>query len=125
MDTLLTQDDLFEIDTLSFYSAPVVDEFFFYVDTSGSAAAEVLVKCNGTNAEVYQQTLPGLYNNKVYTGTVIRSGHDYSFNIPWDTSLGSVSTARIWLYDMAGTDRLPDSGSVTLLKQSTVFGVSK
>ncbi len=102
--------------TISFYSAPVVDEFFFYVDTSGSAGAEVLVKCHGSNVEVYKQTLPGMYNEKVYTGTVTRSGNDYSFDIPWDISFGGLTTARIWLYDMTSTDRLPNSGSVTLQK---------
>ena len=102
--------------TISFYNAPVFDEFFFYVDTTGTAAAEVLVKCHGSNVEVYKQTLPGLYNNKVYTGAVSKSGNDYSFNIPWDTSFGAATTAKVWLYDMSTTDRLPDSGSVTLLK---------
>jgi len=102
--------------TISFYSAPVLDEFFFYVDTSDNAAAEVLVKCHGNNVEVYKQTQPGFYNNKVYTGTVTKNGNDYAFDIPWDISFGAVSTARIWLYDMTGMDRLPNSGSVTLLK---------
>ncbi len=102
--------------TISFYSAPVFDEFFFYVDTNGNATAEVLVNCHGNNVDVYKQTMPGLYNNKVYTGTAAKNGNDYSFDIPWDTSLGAISTARIWLYDMTGTDRLPNSGSVTLLK---------
>jgi hypothetical protein len=102
--------------TISFYGAPAFDEFFFYVDTTGSAAAEVLVKCHATNVEVYKQTLPGLYNNKVYTGTATKSGNDYSFTIPWDTSFGSVSSAKIWLYDMTGKDRLPDAGSVTVMK---------
>ncbi|NTV67233.1 MAG: hypothetical protein HGB06_06040 [Chlorobaculum sp.] len=102
--------------TISFYSAPVFDEFFFYVDTAGTAAAEVLVRCHGNNVEVYKQTMPGLYNNKVYTGTVSKSGNDYSFSIPWDASFGAASIAKVWLYDMTTTDRLPDSGSVTLLK---------
>jgi hypothetical protein len=102
--------------TISFYSAPVFDEFFFYVDTTGTDAAEVLVKCHANNVEVYKQTLPGLYNNKVYTGTATKNGNDYSFNIPWDTSFGAATTAKVWLYDMTGKDRLPDSGSVTLLK---------
>ncbi len=100
----------------SFYAAPVFDEFFFYVDTGGSDAAEVLVKCHGSNVEVYKQTQPGLYGNKVYTGTVTKSGNDYSFDIPWDVSFGGATVAKVWLYDMAGKDRLPNSGSVTLLK---------
>ncbi|MBO8092580.1 MAG: hypothetical protein J7D60_04660 [Prosthecochloris sp.] len=102
--------------TISFYSAPVFDEFFFYIDTGGTPAAEVLVKCHAGNVEVYKQTQPGLFGNKVYTGTVTKSGNDYSFDIPWEASLGGATTAKIWLYDMAGTDRLPNSGSVTLLK---------
>jgi len=102
--------------TVSFYGAPAFNEFFFYVDTSGNAAAEVLVKCHGNNVEVYKQTQPGLFNNKVYTGTATKSGNDYSFDIPWNTSLGSASTAKIWLYDMTGKDRLPNNGSVTLKK---------
>jgi len=102
--------------TVSFYSAPVVDEFFFYVDTTGSAGAEVLVRCHGSNVEVYKQTLPGMYNDKVYTGTVTKSGNEYSFDIPWDISFGALTTARVWLYDMTSTDRLPNSGTVTLQK---------
>lgn len=102
--------------TISFYSAPAFDEFFFYVDTTGNAAAEVLVRCHGNNVEVYTQTQPGFYGNKVYSGTASISGNDYSFDIPWNTSLGLATTAKIWLYDMSGKDRLPDSGSVTLLK---------
>jgi len=102
--------------TISFYSAPAFNEFFFYVDTSGNPAAEVLVKCHGSNVEVYKQTQPGLYNNKVYTGTVTKSGNDYSFDIPWNTSLGAAGSAKVWLYDMSGKDRLPDTGSVTVLK---------
>ncbi|HOP39446.1 MAG TPA: hypothetical protein PLI53_00230, partial [Geobacteraceae bacterium] len=102
--------------TISFYGAPAFDEFFFYVDTGGTSAAEVLVKCHGSNIEVYKQTQPGLFNNKVYTGTPTKKGNDYSFDIPWNTSFGSVSTAKVWLYDMTGKDRLPNSGSVILLK---------
>lgn len=102
--------------TISFYSTPAFNEFFFYADTSGSTAAEVLVRCHGNNVEVYKQTKPGLYNNKVYTGTATKSGKTYSFNIPWNTSFGNVNAAKIWLYDMSGKDRLPNSGSVTLRK---------
>jgi hypothetical protein len=102
--------------TISFYSAPSLTEFFFYVDTGGSAAAEALVKCHGNNFEVYKQTQPGLYNDKVYTGTPTKSGNDYSIVVPWNTSLGTANPVKIWLYDMTGKDRLPDSGSVTLKK---------
>ncbi|RDD30778.1 hypothetical protein CR161_08710 [Prosthecochloris sp. ZM] len=102
--------------TISFYSAPVFNEFFFYVDTNGNTGAEVLVRCHENNVEVYKQTQPGLYNNKVYTGTAVKSGNTYSFDIPWNTTFGSATTANVWLYDMTGKDRLPDSGNVTLLK---------
>ncbi len=102
--------------TISFYSAPVFNEFFFYVDTNGNTGAEVLVRCHENNVEVYKQTQPGLYNNKVYTGTAVKSGNNYSFDIPWNTTFGSATTANVWLYDMTGKDRLPDSGNVTLLK---------
>ncbi|MGA7827412.1 MAG: hypothetical protein WCA04_07125 [Geobacteraceae bacterium] len=102
--------------TISFYGTPVFNEFFFYVDTGGTAAAEVLVKCRPGSIEVYKQTQPGLFGNKVYTGTPSTHGNDYSFSIPWSTSLGAANPVKIWLYDMTGKDRLPDSGSVTLLK---------
>ena len=102
--------------TISFYSAPVFNEFFFYVDTNGNTGAEVLVRCHENNVEVYKQTQPGLYNNKVYTGTAVKSGNNYSFDIPWNTTFGSATTANVWLYDMTGKDRLPNSGNVTLLK---------
>jgi hypothetical protein len=102
--------------TMSFYSTPVFDEFFFYVDTGGSAAAEVLVKCRPTSFEVYKQTQPGLYGNKVYTGTPSKSGNDYSIVVPWSASFGTADPLKIWLYDMTGKDRLPDSGSVMLRK---------
>jgi len=102
--------------TISFYSAPVFDEFFFYADTNGNTGAEVLVRCHANNVEVYRQTQPGLYNNKVYTGTAAKSGNNYSFSIPWDTAFGSATTANVWLFDMTGKDRLPNSDNVTLLK---------
>jgi len=101
---------------ITFYAVPNFDEFFFYVDTGGSDAAEVLVRCHLNNFEVYKQTAPGLYTNKVYTGTPSKTGNDYSLTIPWDTAFGAVSTIKIWLYDMTGKDRLPDSGSVTVKK---------
>ncbi|MBM9613807.1 hypothetical protein JWJ90_05840 [Desulfobulbus rhabdoformis] len=101
---------------VSFYAPPTFNEFFFYLDTSGDAAAEVLVKCHPTNVEVYKQTQPGLFNNKVYTGAASKKGNDYSFDIPWNTSLGAAGSAKIWLYDMGVKDRLPNSGSVTLVK---------
>ncbi|MBN2514434.1 MAG: hypothetical protein JXC33_00205 [Deltaproteobacteria bacterium] len=102
--------------TISFYSTPVFNEFFFYVDTGGTSAAEVLVKCHSNNVEVYKQTQPGLFSNKVYTGTATKSGTDYSFMIPWSTSFGTASQVKVWLYDMTGKDRLPNSGSVALMK---------
>ncbi|MFA7060753.1 MAG: hypothetical protein WC156_08040 [Pedobacter sp.] len=102
--------------TITFHAAPVFDEFFLYANTGGTAAAEVLVKCHPNNFEVYKQTAPGLYNNKVYTGTPGKSGNDYSVNIPWSTAFGTADTVKVWLYDMTGKDRLPDSSSVTLKK---------
>ncbi len=102
--------------TITFYSAPSFNEFFFYVDTGGSAAAEVLVKCRPDGYDVYKQTSPGLYTNKVHSGTPGISGASYSITIPWSTSFGTVSQVKVWLYDMTGKDRLPDSGSVTLKK---------
>jgi len=102
--------------TITFFAAPVFDEFFFYVDTGGTTAAEVLVKCHPNNFEVYTQTQPGLYGNKIHTGTPGKSGNDYSIVIPWSTSFGTATQAKVWLYDMTGKDRLPNSGSVTLKK---------
>jgi len=101
---------------ITFYTVPNFDEFFFYVDTGGTNAAEVLVRCHMNNFEVYKQTAPGLYANKVYTGTPSKSGNDYSLAIPWEIAFGSVSNIKIWLYDMTGKDRLPDRGSVTVKK---------
>jgi len=102
--------------TISFYGTPVFNEFFFYVDTGGTSAAEVLVKCHSNNVEVYKETQPGLFGNKIYTGTPSKSGKDYSFVIPWNNSFGTVNQVKVWLYDMTGKDRLPNSGSVTLRK---------
>jgi len=102
--------------TISFYSAPVFDEFFFYADTGGTNAAEVLIKCHPNNFEVYKQTLPGLYANKVYTGVPSKSGNNYSIVVPWNTSFGAAGSVNVWLYDMTGKDRLPDMGSVALKK---------
>ncbi len=102
--------------TISFYAVPVSNEFFFYADTGGSTAAEVLVKCRPNTFEVYKQTQPGLFNNKVYAGKPSKSGNDYSITVPWSTSFGTAHLVRLWLYDMTSRDRLPDSGSVTLIK---------
>ncbi|MEK7812409.1 MAG: hypothetical protein AAB296_01515 [Candidatus Desantisbacteria bacterium] len=101
---------------ITFYAVPNFNEFFFYADTVGTNAAEVLVRCHMNNFEVYKQTSPGMYTNKVYTGTPGKSGNDYSLAIPWNTAFGSVSAVKIWLYDMAGKDRLPNSGSVSIKK---------
>lgn len=101
---------------ISFYAVPNFDEIFFYVDTGGTNAAEVLVKCHLNNFEVYKQSTPGLYNIKVYTGTPVKSGMKYSLAIPWNTAFGSVPVVKVWLYDMTGKDRLPDAGSVVVVK---------
>ncbi|ABL00177.1 hypothetical protein [Pelobacter propionicus] len=102
--------------TITFYGAPSFDEFFFYADTGGTAAAEVLVKCRPGSFDVYKQTSPGLFTNKVHSGTPSISGNSYSISVPWNTSYGTASQVKVWLYDMTGRDRLPDSGSVTLKK---------
>ncbi len=97
---------------ITFYAVPNFDEFFFYADTGLTDATEILIKCHMNNFEVYKQTAPGLYNNKIYTGTPGKSGNDYSLTIPWNTVFGSFNSVKIWLYDMTGKDRLPDSNSV-------------
>ncbi len=102
--------------SITFYAVPTFDEFFFYADTGGTAGADVLVRCHPTNFEVYKQTSPGLYNNKVFTGTPTKSGNTYSLAIPWDVSFGAVPSVKIWLYDMTGKDRLPDAGNVTVIR---------
>jgi hypothetical protein len=102
--------------TISFYAVPVVNEFFFYADTGGSNAAEVLIKCRSNTFEVYKQTQPGLFNNKVYTGTPSKSGNDYRIVVPWSTAFGTANLVKLWLYDMTSKDKLPDSGSISLMK---------
>ncbi|WP_334110132.1 copper amine oxidase N-terminal domain-containing protein [Thermodesulfitimonas autotrophica] len=101
---------------IEFYGAPNLAEFFFYVDTTGDAAADVLVRCHPANFEVYRQTSPGWFNTKVYTGTPVVSGKTYSLAVPWETAFGSANPVKVWLYDMTGKDRLPDSGSVALYR---------
>lgn len=93
---------------VSFYAAPSFDGFFFYVNTDWTNKAEVLIKCHPANFEIYKETGPGLYTNKVYTGTPKISGSTYSLVIPWSTAFGTVSSVQTWLYDMTGGDRLPD-----------------
>lgn len=93
---------------VSFYAAPSFDEFFFYVNTDWTNKAEVLIKCHPANFEIYKETGPGVYTNKVYTGTPKISGNTYSLVIPWSTAFGTASSVQTWLYDMTGGDRLPD-----------------
>ena len=99
-----------------FYDTPNFNSFYFYVDTGGSAAAEILVRCYPDKYEVNKQTSPGLYNNKVYTGTPYKSGKIYSIKIPWNTAFGTKNTIKVWLYNMSVKDRIPNAGSVVVRK---------
>ena len=101
---------------ITFYAAPNFSEFFLYADTGGSDAAEIAIRCHMNNFEIYTQTAPGLYNNKVFTGTPSISGNDYSLIIPWATAFGTINTVKFWLYDMTSQDRAPNSGSATVKK---------
>lgn len=93
---------------ISFYAPPVFDEFFLYVSTDWTNEAEVLVRCHPGNFEVYKKTGPGLYTDKVFTGTPKTSGNVYSLAIPRATAFGGASSINVWLYDMTGKDRLPN-----------------
>ena len=101
---------------ISFYARPGFSSFYFYVDTGGTAAAEVLVRCYPDKYEVNKQTQPGLYNNKVFTGTPSKSGGSYRITVPWNTAFGSAKTIRVWLYNMSVKDRIPNSGYVLVKK---------
>jgi len=99
---------------ISFYATPNFSSFFFYVDTGGSKAAEVMVRCMPTKYEVNKQTRPGLFNNKVYTGTPYKSGKTYSIRIPWNKAFGTKKNLKVWLYNMSVKDRIPNTGSVVV-----------
>ena len=102
--------------TITFYATPSFDEFFFYASSAPTGGANVLIRCHMTNFEVYKQTSPGLYNNKVYTGGTIKSGNNYTIVIPWDVAFGAANPLYVWLYDMTGKDSLPDTGRVVIYK---------
>lgn len=95
---------------ITFYTAPSFDEFFFYANTDWESSAEVLIKCRPNNFEIYKKTGPGLYTNKVFTGTPSTSGNTYSLTIPLSTAFDGKGpgSIQIWLNDMTGKDRLPD-----------------
>lgn len=103
--------------TISFYAAPTFNEFFFYASVASTGGAGVLIKCHLANFEVYKQTSPGAYTNKVYTGTPIKSGSDYTIVIPWNVSFGAASGLQyVWLYDMMSRDLLPNAGRIAVRK---------
>lgn len=101
---------------IEFWAAPTFSEFFFYVDIGGTSAADVLIKCHQSDFAVYQQSTPGLFNNKVFTGRATKSGTRYTIAVPWNKSFGTANPVKVWLYDMAVKDRLPNSSSVRVVK---------
>jgi hypothetical protein len=102
--------------TISFYAAPTFNEFFFYAGPAATGGASVLIKCHPTNFEIYKPTSPGAYTNKVYTGSPIKSGNNYTIVIPWDVAFGAANPIYVWLFDMTSTDLLPNAGRVAVRK---------
>jgi len=101
---------------VTFHGIANFDELFLYVDTNGSGSAEVLVKLHPMTYEVYKQSQPGLYGIKSFIGSPKTTANSYMVAIPWVNSFGAVNSVRVWLYDMTGKDRMPDSGVYTVLK---------
>ncbi len=99
---------------IEFYTTPSFDEFFLYANIDSDEGAELQVKCRPDSVAAYTETSPGAHTNLVYSGKASVTGRKYAFVIPWNTTLGSGSWGRIWLYDMGGKDRLPDSGNILI-----------
>ncbi|GEM_PF-374918 len=94
---------------VTFHGMANFDELFLYLDTNGSGGAEVLVKLHPLTYEVYKQSQPGLYGIKSFTGSPKTTVNSYMVAIPWVSSFGAVNSVRVWLYDITGKDRMPDS----------------
>lgn len=94
--------------------------FFYYFSIDENPVADFLVKCWDNTFTVYRGVglNSGVYTISVYTGTPIVAGDTYTLVFPWTAletyEFGSVATAELWLYSMDGTDRLPDSGYITI-----------
>lgn len=109
---------------IEFYANLAIGELLFYVDTGGTSDPEIMVRCHSDNVEAYKQSRPKVFDNKVYTGkaSIRRTFYTYnlprlySFDIPWSTCFGRVSQVKVWLYDMRGKDRVPNRGSITLMR---------
>lgn len=115
---LSEQDTKLKIETL-FNSTPIhLTQFSFYINTDVEVAAEILVKCSLDRYEVFKETSPGSYTNKVYEGRPVigtttsdgRSVASYKFELPWRDIFGDMDTVEFWFYAMDGKDRLPDGG---------------
>ncbi|OQA06478.1 MAG: hypothetical protein BWY65_02183 [Firmicutes bacterium ADurb.Bin373] len=96
--------------TVTFYAKPNFDEFFMYISTDYDAPAEILVRCHPASYDAYKETTSGtgLFDKKIYSGSAIISGNNYSLTIPIKTVFGNATANQVWLYDMTSQDRLPD-----------------
>jgi hypothetical protein len=101
---------------ITFWAAPSFSEFFFYMNTDSNPAADILVRCEPDGYSLYTSSTPnsGYYDVLEYTGTAGISGSDYNINIPW--TYIPVSSFTVWLYNMSSLDRLPDSGTISVVK---------
>ncbi len=109
---LLSEDTLLYA-TIGFYAPLNFDEFVIKIDTNGDGKPDVLVKCHPNTYEVYKETQPGVFNNKIQTNAPAKTGNAYMIAIPWAT-LGAASGVKVSLVGPGNKDLLPNSGWIAV-----------
>lgn len=104
--------------SISTYSKYNLDEFFLYINTNETKAAEIAITCKNQIFIINKTTSsPGYFNEFVFSGEPIIEESKYTIIIPIETLMVNTNEIGIWIYSMKSKDRTPDENNIIVVRK--------